>query len=120
MTATLLENALHRRIGKFVNNYVTDEIDMSYETRRAFPRYPITEPVDVMIDSYESPAEIFQATGRDISLGGLGLYTHRPIPAGTELIISIDNGQERLLTKAKAVHSTLSVGLFKIGVEFKV
>ena len=117
---TMVENTLNRRIGKFINNYVTDEVDMAYETRRAYPRYPMTESVDVMIDSFQSPAEIFQATGRDISLGGLGLYTHRPIPSGTELIVSVDNGKERLLTKAKAVHSTLSVGLFKVGLEFKM
>jgi hypothetical protein len=76
--------------------------------------------VDVMLDSTNAPAEVILATGRDISIGGIGLYSHRPIPPGTEMIVSIDNGRDRLLTRAVAVHNTLSVGLFKIGTRFIV
>lgn len=114
----MVQNRVGERVERFVDDYVTHDIDMSYEQRREYPRYPMTEPVDVMIDSYESPAEMIQATGRDVSLGGIGIYSHRPIPEGTEMVINIDNGKDRLLTKAVAVHSTLSVGLFKIGTKF--
>ncbi|NLE28052.1 MAG: PilZ domain-containing protein [Phycisphaerae bacterium] len=115
----LANNTLHERINRFVNkHYSTEDYSSDFETRREFPRFPMADTVDVMIDSTHTPAEVVMATGRDISTGGLGFYSHRPIPAGTEMVLSIDNGQDRLLTRGVAVHNTLSVGLFKVGVRF--
>jgi len=114
-------NKVQERIGKFIDKYyVTSDIPVEYEKRREFPRYPVADTIDIMIDSPDTPAEVILATGRDISMGGLGLYSHRPIPAGTEMVINIDNGRDRLLAKAVAVHSTMSVGLFKVGARFVV
>jgi len=118
---TTMETKLQERIGKFIRtHYGFQEPASDYETRRVFPRYPMAEMVDVMIDSKTTPADMVQATGRDISTGGIGLYSHRPIPAGTEMIVSVDTGKTRLLTRAVAVHNTVSVGLFKVGARFIV
>jgi hypothetical protein len=116
---TLANNAVHERIDRFINTYyATPEFDRDFETRRQSPRFPMADTIDVMLDSTQTPAEVILATGRDISEGGLGFYSHRPIPAGTEMVINVDNGKDRLLTKAVAVHNTMSVGLFKVGVKF--
>lgn len=120
---TAVENTgkVRERVGKFINTfYASNEIPSDYETRRSAPRFPMSDTVDVLLDSDQTPAEVILATGRDISMGGIGIYSHRPIPAGTEMLINIDNGRDRLLTKAVAVHSTMSVGLFKIGARFIV
>lgn len=114
-----METKVREHVEKFVTtHYATTEYDSSYETRRKSLRYPMSTPIDIMLDSSQAPAEMVLATGRDISVGGIGFYSHRPIPAGTEMILSIDNGQDRLLTRAVAVHNTLSVGLFKVGTRF--
>jgi hypothetical protein len=118
--STTLSTGRAKRIEKFVERFADEQIDMDYESRRTCPRYRMGETVDVLLDSYEMPAELVTASGRDISTGGIGLYTHRPIRPGTEMIISINNGQERFISKAVAIHSTLSVGLFKIGARFIV
>jgi len=116
---TLMESKINDRVGKFINAYyAASDFDNNSEVRRSSPRYPMSDTVDVMVDSVKTPAEIITATGRDISTGGIGIYSHRPISPGTEMIINIDNGRDRLLTKAVAVHSTMSVGLFKIGARF--
>ena len=115
----LADNAVQERISKFIGtHYATSRYDQQFETRRESPRFPMADTVDVMIDSAETPAEVVLGTGRDISEGGLGFYSHRPIPAGTEMVLNIDNGTDRLLTKGVAVHNTMSVGLFKVGVKF--
>lgn len=111
-------NPIKGRLERFVNCYKAWQMDSAYERRRAYPRYPFTEPIDIMIDEFKYPADILQVSGRDISLGGIGFYSPRPIPAGTELIVSADNGSERLVARAVTVHSTLSVGLFKVGARF--
>jgi hypothetical protein len=112
-------NALNERIDRFVNtNYSDNSYEGGFETRREFPRFPMADTVDVMIDSVVTPAEVVIASGRDISKGGIGFYSHRPIPMGTEMIISIDNGRDRLLTKAVAIHNTMSIGMFKVGARF--
>jgi hypothetical protein len=118
---TTVENTgkVKNRVEKYINTfYATSDATSDYETRRSAPRFPMADTVDIMLDSDRTPAEVILATGRDISLGGIGLYSHRPIPMGTEMLINIDNGRERLLTKAVAVHSTMSVGLFKVGARF--
>ena len=38
----------------------------------------------------------------------------------TEMVVSVDNGSDRLLARGRVVHSTMSVGLFKVGVQFVV
>lgn len=108
------------RIGQFVDQYAATPFDSTYETRRAAPRYTMGETVDILLDSYETPAEVVLATGRDISLGGLGVYANKPIRPGTDMVVRITNGAETLLSKAVAVHSTQSVGLFKIGARFVI
>jgi hypothetical protein len=116
---TLGDNAVQERIDKFItSHYATPDYSRDYETRREHPRFPMADTVDVMIDSSQTPAEIVLGTGRDISEGGLGFYSNRPIPLGTEMVINVDNGKDRLLTKAVAVHNTMSVGLFKVGIKF--
>jgi len=116
---TVMETKVRERVGKFINAYyATSDIDTNYETRRSSPRFPMSDVVDIMIDSSQTPAEMVTATGRDISSGGIGIYSHRPIPIGTEMIVNIDNGRDRMITKAVAVHSTMSVGLFKVGARF--
>jgi hypothetical protein len=120
---TTVENTgkVRERIGKFINTfYTTAETSSDYETRRSATRFPMADTVDIMLDSEQTPAEVILATGRDISTGGIGIYSHRPIPTGTEMLINIDNGRDRLLTKAVAIHSTMSVGLFKIGARFVI
>lgn len=115
----MAKNALNDRIDRFITkHYAAEEYNKDMETRREFPRFPMADTVDVMIDSAQTPAEVVMATGRDISKGGIGIFSHRPIPAGTEMVLSIDNGHDRLLTRGVAVHNTMSVGLFKVGVRF--
>lgn len=113
-------SAITERIERFVGHYGAETAASEFETRRAYARFPMNEPVDVMIDSSETPAEIVLATGRDISNSGIGVYSHQLIAQGTEMLISIDNGQGKLLAKAVAVHSTLSVGMYKVGMRFIV
>jgi c-di-GMP-binding flagellar brake protein YcgR len=116
---TLANNAVQERIDRFISTYyATPEFDREFETRRKHTRFPMAETMDIMLDSTQTPAEVILTTGRDISEGGIGFYSHRPIPAGTEMVINIDNGKDRLITKAVAVHNTMSVGLFKIGAKF--
>jgi hypothetical protein len=118
---TLAESHVNERVGRFIDIFYNDSnVSTDYETRRGCSRYQFSDPVDVMIDSKETPTDIIMATGRDISKSGIGLYSHRPIPEGTEMIINIENGRDRLLAKAVAVHSTMSVGLFKVGARFIV
>jgi hypothetical protein len=117
----MANNALNDRIDRFINtHYASVEYNKDFETRREFPRFPMADTVDVMIDSAQTPAEVVMATGRDISKGGIGFFSHRPIPTGTEMIVSVDNGRDRLLARGVAVHNTMSVGLFKVGVRFIV
>lgn len=118
MSTSTLSTGRAKRIEKFVEQFSDEQIDMGFESRRTFPRYRMGEAVDILLDSYDMPAELVTASGRDISTGGIGLYTNRPIRPGTEMIISINNGQERFISKAVAIHSTLSVGMFKIGARF--
>ncbi len=118
---TAVENTgkVRNQVEKFITTfYANTEEERGYETRRSSPRFPMSDTVDIMLDSDKTPAEVIMATGRDISTGGIGLYSHRPIPMGTEMLINIDNGRDRLLTKAVAVHSTMSIGLFKVGARF--
>ena len=103
---------------EFLKDYVVGQAIQDQELRRSNPRYPLGETVDLMIDSADRPAEIVTATGRDLSQGGVGIYSHRPIPPGTDVVINIDNGRKKLLRRGLTVHSTLSVGLFKIGTKF--
>ena len=118
---TTMETNLQDRMGNFIRtHYGIPEASTDYETRRTYPRFSMSETVDVMIDSKETPAEMVLATGRDISTGGIGIYSHRPIEPGTEMIVSVDNGRERLLSRAVAVHNTMSIGLFKVGARFIV
>jgi len=120
---TTVENTgkTRNRVGRFISTfYASSEIASDYETRRSAPRFPMADTVDIMLDSDQTPAEVILATGRDISQGGIGIYSHRPIPTGTEMLINIENGKDRLLTRAVAIHSTMSVGLFKIGARFIV
>ncbi|MFA5864683.1 MAG: PilZ domain-containing protein [Phycisphaerae bacterium] len=117
----ILENKVNERVGKFINDfYLTSGTTNDYETRRNARRYQMTDTVDVMLDSTETPAEVILATGRDISTSGIGIYSPRPIPVGTEMVVNIDNGKDRMLAKAVSVHSTMSIGLFKIGARFIV
>ncbi len=113
-------NLTRQNVKRFVDCYKVPEINNTYETRRIYPRFPFAEQVDVMIDEFGYPAEVIQATGRDVSLGGIGFYSPVPIPSGTEIIVDVDNGRERLLARAVTVHSTLSLGLFKVGAKFVV
>jgi len=120
MLTETTNSAVAERVSGFVEQYATDNPEPGFETRRAHPRYQMPEPVDIMLDNAETPAEVIFATGRDISIGGIGVYANRPIPPGTEMVVGIDNGTSRLLTKAVSVHNTLSVGLFKVGARFIV
>lgn len=115
---TETQPAAFERVERFVDGFRDEEVTDDYETRRSHPRFNMTESVDVMIDSYQTPAEMVMASGRDISAGGLGIYSHAPINVGTEMIVSIENGQEKLIARAVAVHSTQSVGMYKIGTRF--
>lgn len=120
MIAAESTSVISERVGRFVEQYGDEAVRSDLETRREHPRHTMSEPVDVLVDSTQTPAEVILATGRDISLGGIGVYTDRPLPPGTGMVLSIDNGREKLFAKAVAVHSTLSVGLFKIGARFVV
>ena len=118
MATTMFSSARIERIEKFVNKFVQPQGDDPYETRRDATRYTMNEPVDLLIDSHESPADMILASGRDISSSGIGLYSNRPVKPGTEMLVSVNTGREKFLSKAVAVHSTLSVGLFKVGARF--
>ncbi len=111
-----------REVGEFIQDYTIEpgrQDSDGQEIRRKHRRYALGESVDIMLDSSQRPAEVLTATGRDVSLGGIGIYSHRPISVGTDMVVSIDNGSNRLVKRAVAVHSTLSVGLFKIGARFE-
>jgi len=112
------KTAVPKQVQSFVDDYIIGPTNKEDDVRREHPRYPLGEAVEIMLDSSQRPAEIIMATGRDISLSGIGLYSHRPTPKGTDVIVNINNADNRLTTRAITVHSTLSVGLFKVGARF--
>jgi len=118
ITDTPTDTFTNQNVDYFLQKFSNLPTDTKDEFRRRHPRFPLREPADVMIDSADSPAEVLMASGRDISRGGIGLYAHRPIPPGTEIIVSVGRGKQGLLKRATTVHSTLSIGLFKIGARF--
>ena len=120
MVTTTPISGMSEKIERFVEHFRTHAATSEFETRRTAPRFLMAEPVDVMIDSDETPADVILASGRDISSNGIGIYANKPIRAGTEMIVSIESGTDRLLAKAVAVHSTMSVGLYKVGARFIV
>lgn len=120
MLATFPNRAVAERIQSFVDAYSDDNLSADFRSRREHPRHTMKEPVDIMIDSSETPARMVLATGRDISCGGIGLYFHEAVSPGTRMLLNIDNGRQKLLAKAIAVHSTLSVGMYKVGARFIV
>lgn len=52
----------------------TFEIRFMWSQRRSYPRYPLNAPVAFVVEDEQAP-EAEHATGRDISLGGVGLST---------------------------------------------
>lgn len=121
MVAGLATSGISQRIEDFVQHYSVSTGQLQAEVRRRCTRYEMPEPVDVMLDSSQTPAEVILAAGRDISVSGIGLYANRPVAVGTEMVVGVDTSSHKLLAKAVAVHSTASSpGLFKIGARFVV
>lgn len=118
MLATSTPTTLSERIARFVEDYASEDVRNQFESRRNHPRYTMSEPVDIMIDSETTPAEVVLATGRDISNGGIGIYANQSIPSGSDMVVCIDDGRDKLFARAVSVHSTQSVGMFKIGARF--
>ena len=70
MLATQSPSRVAEKIEHFVDRFSFQELDAGCEHRRQTPRYAMAEPVDLLIDSTETPADLVMASGRDISAGG--------------------------------------------------
>ena len=120
MQSVANQSMMTERIETFVDRYGHDQADGDSESRRQCTRFTMVEPVDILLDLSETPAEVVLATGRDVSTTGMGVYMNHPVEPGTNMIVSVDNEPGRFQTKATVVHSTLSVGLYKVGMRFVI
>lgn len=90
-----------------------------HEIRRRHRRYVYPESVDAVLigRDYSDPLPM---TARDISAGGIGLLSRQPIRPGTMMMVALNrhDEDEQMWVRATAMHSTQTVGFYKVGVRF--
>ena len=78
--------------------------------RRLHPRIPCA--LTVTVEGLEAPMRL---TTRDVSLGGVFLYSHTPRPLLTEVDLTLHAPQKHLRARGRVVHLLPGIGF---GVRF--
>jgi len=86
--------------------------------RRRWPRRQVTLPVSVIAVDDAAPAGVTGET-LDISVGGVRILTHAPLPAGSDPLVAITlPAGDVLMMLGRVVHSSQSQDTFTYGVVF--
>ena len=86
--------------------------------RRAHWRFAYAIPAAVELEDPPVLGEPIYITTRDISVDGLGFVSHYNLRPGQKVLICVDANGSQLEVPATVMHSTISVGMYKVGVEF--
>jgi len=88
------------------------------EARRASWRYTLLAPATVeFVDPVDSP-KLLYVTTRTITAHSLDFRSPSVLERGQKLLITLDTDEGQLRIPATVVHSTESVGMPIVGVEF--
>lgn len=82
---------------------------ISPDDRRAHARIPADLKVEVT--AFEETLEL---TTRDVSLGGIFLFSRRPVPVNLEVGVTLQSGEERVSLSGVVMHALAGVG-FGVG-----
>ena len=88
------------------------------EARRASWRYTWATTATVELVDPEGPSEPLYVTTKSISAHSLDFRSPRALERGCKVMITLDTDQAQLRIPATVMHSTGSVGMPIIGVEF--
>lgn len=106
--------------------YVIEQIKQTTESsdipdkRRANWRLMYGMQGTVMEEDQVNGTDPIYVTTRDISVEGLGFLTSHKLERGQHLVITIDTEFGDLEVTGQVVHSTRTIGGFKVGVRFDI
>ncbi len=85
--------------------------------RRTFPRFPTEDNYYLQLPTSQ-PDEFIYARGYNISPQGLGVFCKVKLDSGAHVSVFDESGSDEPWMTGTIVHSTLTVGGFKIGLRF--
>ena len=86
--------------------------------RRASWRLSHSAPGSIEISEQPENSEPIYVMTRDISAEGLGFLSHQNLEEDQELFLTIETDGGELEVPGTVIHSTVTVGGYKIGVKF--